>query len=75
VSEASAEDRSHELRALPETYALALRLLAEGLDDPAIARVLDIEVESVAPLLALARAKLAAVTERVEDPGQAATEV
>lgn len=44
---------------LPETYALALRLEAEGLDLPAIARVLAIEPESVVPLLALARAKLA----------------
>jgi DNA-directed RNA polymerase specialized sigma24 family protein len=50
---------SERLRALPETYALALRLRAEGLDDATIARVLDIEVESVAPLLALARSKLA----------------
>jgi hypothetical protein len=47
------------MAALPETYALALRLRAEGLDDEAIGRVLEIEPESVAPLLALAHAKLA----------------
>jgi hypothetical protein len=44
---------------LPETYALALRLEAEGLDLPAMARVLAIELESVVPLLALAHAKFA----------------
>jgi len=48
-----------EYTELPETYALALRLEAEGLDLPAIGRVLAIEPESVIPLLALARAKLA----------------
>ena len=48
-----------EIGALPETYALALRLRAEGLGDDAIARVLEIESASVGPLLALARAKLA----------------
>jgi len=53
-----------ELSALPETYALALRLRAEGLDDAAIARVLDIEAESVGPLLALAHAKLSALGRR-----------
>lgn len=55
------------MQALPETYALALRLEAEGLDEPAIARVLEIETESVAPLLTLARAKLAKL-ERPPNP-------
>jgi DNA-directed RNA polymerase specialized sigma24 family protein len=58
-----------ELRALPETYALALRLRAEGLADDAIARVLDIEAESVGPLLALAHAKLAGLEQRRRDDG------
>ncbi|HYZ98996.1 MAG TPA: hypothetical protein VE575_09625 [Acidimicrobiales bacterium] len=49
---------SDELEALPEAYALALRMRAEGLDAPAIGRVLGIEAESVAPLLDLAEAKL-----------------
>ncbi len=53
-----------ELSALPETYGLALRLQAEGLDDDAIGRVLDIETESVGPLLELARTKLAAIAQR-----------
>jgi DNA-directed RNA polymerase specialized sigma24 family protein len=54
----------HEPAALPETYAVALRLSAEGLDDAAIARVLEIEAESVAPLLTLARSKLADLERR-----------
>lgn len=56
-----------ELGALPETYALALRLRAEGLDDDAIARVLLIEAESVAPLLTLARSKLAHLEQHRDD--------
>jgi hypothetical protein len=51
----------HDLDGLPETYALALRLRDEGLDEAAIGRVLDIEPESVAPLLVLAQSKLAAL--------------
>ncbi|HZA76035.1 MAG TPA: hypothetical protein VE623_06540 [Acidimicrobiales bacterium] len=47
------------LAGLPETYALALRLRDEGLDTTAIGRVLDIERESVQPLLDLAESKLA----------------
>ena len=54
------------MAALPETYALALRLRAEGLDDAAMARVLQIEPESVAPLLTLANAKLAALEQRTQ---------
>ena len=50
-----------DLDGLPETYALALRLRDEGLDEAAIGRVLDIEPESVPPLLVLAQAKLAAL--------------
>ena len=49
----------HDLDGLPETYALALRLRDEGLDEAAIGRVLDIAPESVAPLLDLAQSKLA----------------
>jgi hypothetical protein len=57
----------HDMTALPETYALALRLRAEGLDDAAMARVLQIEPESVAPLLTLAEAKLATLEQRGPD--------
>jgi hypothetical protein len=62
----------HDLDALPETYALALRLRDEGLDEAAIGRVLDIEPESVAPLLVLAQSKLAALA---GDPKVASDEV
>jgi hypothetical protein len=56
-----------EFDALPETYALALRLVAEGLDHPAIGRVLDIEAESVGPLLTLAESKLAAIDPAINE--------
>jgi hypothetical protein len=61
---------SDELNSLPETYALALRLRGEGLGDDAIARVLNIETESVGPLLDLAASKLAGLACRC-DPGGA----
>jgi hypothetical protein len=61
-----------QLDALPETYALALRLQAEGLGEAAIGRVLAIEPESVAPLLDLAQAKLAGLTG--EHPGAPAAD-
>lgn len=59
---------SDDLDGLPETYALALRLRGEGLGDEAIGRVLDIETESVGPLLDLAESKLAGLACRC-DPG------
>ena len=65
----------HDLDDLPETYALALRLQEEGLDEPAIGRVLDMEPASVPPLLALARAKLAGLSGDATDiPGNGAGE-
>jgi len=57
---------SDDLNRLPETYALALRLRGEGLTDQAIARVLDIETESVGPLLELAESKLAGLACRCD---------
>ena len=57
-----------DLDSLPETYALALRLRGEGMGDEAIGRVLDIETESVGPLLDLAESKLAGLACRC-DPG------
>jgi DNA-directed RNA polymerase specialized sigma24 family protein len=59
-----------DLDGLPETYALALRLRAEGLDEAAIGRVLDIELESVAPLLDLARSKLAGLAGDPQRPAE-----
>ena len=52
-------DRTEALQALPDTYAIALRLRDEGVQPDALARVLDVEPEAVGPLLVLAEAKLA----------------
>jgi hypothetical protein len=46
-------------KALPDAYAIALRLRDEGVEPDAVARVLDIEPEAVGPLLTLAEGKLA----------------
>jgi hypothetical protein len=62
----------HDLDDLPETYALALRLQEEGLDEGAIGRVLEIESASVPPLLALARSKLAGLSDEPPDTAGAA---
>lgn len=56
-------DRAQALEALPHTYAIALRLRDEGIGTDAMARVLDVEPESVGPLLTLAEAKLAGLME------------
>ena len=52
-------DRAEALDALPDTYAIALRLRDEGMGRDAVARVLDVEPEAVGPLLTVADAKLA----------------
>ena len=52
-------DRAEALHALPDTYAIALRLQDEGVEPDAVARVLDVEPEAIGPLLSLAEAKLA----------------
>jgi DNA-directed RNA polymerase specialized sigma24 family protein len=57
-------DRSEALQALPETYAIALRLRDEGVELDAVARVLDVEPEAVGPLLTLAETKLAGLMDR-----------
>ena len=62
---------SDDVNRLPETYALALRLRSEGLGDDAIGRVLDIETESVGPLLDLAASKLAGLECRCDHGGSA----
>lgn len=63
-------DERDELGDLPEAYALALVLHGEGLDEAAIAHALQIEVKSVAPMLTLARAKLANLEPRPEGDGE-----
>ena len=52
-------DRAEALQALPDTYAVALRLRDEGVELDDFARVLEVEPEAVGPLLTLAEAKLA----------------
>jgi hypothetical protein len=47
------------LRRLPEAYSLALRLNAAGVADDVICEYLHIEIEGLATLLRIARAKLA----------------
>jgi DNA-directed RNA polymerase specialized sigma24 family protein len=54
-------DETSALKALPEPYARALRLRAEGLRDAEIAATLDVPTVSVEPLLRIADAKLAAL--------------
>ena len=56
-------DRAEALKALPSTYAMALRLRDEGVEPAAVARVLDVEPGAVGPLLTLAEAKLAGLME------------
>lgn len=60
------------LARLPETYATALRLRAQGLSEPAIAAELKLEPKAIGPLLRLADAKLTALletpSEAVHDP-------
>lgn len=58
-------DRADALEALPPNYAIALRLRDEGVENDAVARVLDVEPEAVGPLLTLAEAKLAGLMERL----------
>ena len=63
-------DRAEALQALPSTYAIALRLLDEGVEPDAVARVLDVEPEAVGPMLTLAEAKLAGLIEGQGGHGQ-----
>lgn len=56
-----AVDLSEALAQLPRAYALALRLHELGADTGLIAECLDIDPESVGPMLAVAAAKLASV--------------
>lgn len=60
-------DRLEALATLPRAYALALRLHEIGADTTLIADCLGIGPESVAALLAVATAKLAAAQDT--DPG------
>jgi DNA-directed RNA polymerase specialized sigma24 family protein len=52
-------DRADAIDRLPSTYAAVIRLLDRGASDQTIAERLDIEPAAVAPLVAVAEAKLA----------------
>jgi DNA-directed RNA polymerase specialized sigma24 family protein len=52
------------LHSLPPAYADLLRLRALGLDHSAIAAAIGVPREAVKPLIKVATAKLAAVTDR-----------
>jgi hypothetical protein len=54
-------DHDAALSRLPRTYALGLRLSQAGADAQLIADCLDIELEAVGPLLAVADAKLSSL--------------
>jgi hypothetical protein len=54
-------DRDVALTLLAPAYATAIRLDDSGTDLDEIARALDTDPEAVAPLLAIGRAKLAAL--------------
>jgi DNA-binding CsgD family transcriptional regulator len=55
-------DRAETPQALRETYGRVLALLEEGRSDDDIAARLGIEPSAVAPLVLLARAKLACIS-------------
>jgi hypothetical protein len=56
--------RTEAMRALPEPYALGLRLRDAGAPDEVIADWLGVAPEALGPLLAVAEAKLDALLAR-----------
>jgi DNA-directed RNA polymerase specialized sigma24 family protein len=54
-------DLAAAMNELPEVHAAALRMHRAGTDEAEIAEKLGIEVEAVAPLLRVAKAKLASL--------------
>lgn len=63
-------DLAAALDELPEVHGAAIRLHRAGMDTASIAAELGIEVEAVAPLLRVAEAKLAALREAPDPPGE-----
>lgn len=54
-------DRAEAIGRLPSTYAAIIELLDEGAGEELIAERLDVEFDTVQPLVTLARAKLARI--------------
>jgi len=54
-------DRAEAIGRLPSTYAAIIELLDEGAGEELIAERLDVELDTVQPLVSLARAKLARI--------------
>lgn len=52
-------DRTEAIRRLPSTYAAIIDLLDQGTSETGIAERLGVEPETIPPLVAVARAKLA----------------
>ena len=52
-------DRAEAIARLPATYAAVIELLDQGASDEVIAERLDVDRTAVAPLVAVAEAKLA----------------
>lgn len=63
-------DLAAAMNELPEVHAKALRLHRAGTDTPGIAAELHIEVQAVAPLLRVAKAKLASLLAAPDPPGR-----
>jgi len=62
-------DRETALVQLATAHAVALRLHAAGAEDNAVAQALDIPVTSVAAILRIAEAKLAALLDQDDHGG------
>jgi DNA-directed RNA polymerase specialized sigma24 family protein len=59
-------DRAEAIGRLPSTYAAIIELLDEGAGEKLIAERLDVELDTVQPLVALARAKLARLVDNTD---------
>lgn len=61
-------ERDEAIQYLPETYKRLLALLDEGCSHEEIARRLDLDASETGPLVDLARAKLARLIGREQQP-------
>jgi DNA-directed RNA polymerase specialized sigma24 family protein len=63
-------DLAAAMNELPEVHAAALRMHDAGIDETEIAETLGIEPEAMAPLLQVAKAKLASLLAAPDPPGK-----